>query len=198
MIQTLYEPFKKWSEVGTIWIYSDPHFTDPEMKYLRKNYVGDDEQIQRINSKVGKKDTLIILGDIGNIECVKKLRGYKVLITGNHDSGASNYQSDGKNNLFNEVYCGPLFISEKVLLSHEPILLPFVFNIHGHDHSNWSSNEPYQHLNVCAEHINYTPVNLTSLLKKGITSKVESIHRMTIDAATSRKSIKISNGGKLS
>ena len=65
MIEGLYAPFRKWSETGTVWIYSDPHFADPEMIHLRKNYIGDDEQIARINAKVGRKDTLIILGDIG-------------------------------------------------------------------------------------------------------------------------------------
>lgn len=228
MLTTLYAPFRKWSESGTIWIISDPHLSDPEMVHLRKNYIGDEEQIKRINSKVGKKDTLIILGDVGNVEWVKKLRGYKVLVMGNHDSGATNYlrqkslfmetadfdlvkyaKERGRidyisrsedvsgypvfsgwidNQLFDEVYEGPLFISEKILLSHEPIQLPFAFNIHGHDHSNWSDSlKGFQHLNVCAEHIDYTPVNLTALIKKGIASKVETIHRATIDHATERK-----------
>lgn len=199
MIDSLYEPFKHWSETGTIWIYSDPHFSDEEMVHLRKNYIGDEEQIKRINSKVGKKDTLIILGDIGNIEMVKKLKGYKILIMGNHDSGASNYQrkfweeetEDGRivkkdNRLFDEVYDGPLFIEDKILLSHEPIDLPFTFNIHGHDHSGWSGKDE-RHLNLCAEWIDYTPFNFTSAIKKGLTSKVESIHRIIIDNATERK-----------
>jgi hypothetical protein len=81
------------------------------------------------------------------------------------------------------------------LLSHEPIILPFAFNIHGHDHSNWNSGAR-NHLNVCAEHIDYTPVNLTRLLKTGIASKVETIHRVTIDGATARKRRKEVRHGK--
>ena len=77
MINTLYEPFRKWSEKGAVWIYSDPHFNDDEMKYLRPNYISDEEQVKRINSKVGRCDTIIILGDIGDEEFVKKLRGYR-------------------------------------------------------------------------------------------------------------------------
>lgn len=229
MLNTLYMPFRHWSEEGTIYVYSDPHLSDEEMVHIRKNYIGDEEQIRRINSKVGKKDTLIILGDVGNVEMIKLIRGYKVLVMGNHDSGATNYQrvigpamhyvsldaalearSRGEidvittnrfgyigrkdNRLFDEVYEGPLFISEKILLSHEPIYLPFAFNIHGHDHSNWSSSTPdTHHLNVCAEHIDYTPVNLTSLIKNGVASKVDTIHRETIDNATERKK---KRGGK--
>lgn len=236
MIKTLYSPFRKWTEKGTLWIYSDPHFSDPDMVELRKNYIGDDEQIARINSKVGKNDTIIFLGDIGNEEMIRKIRGYKVLIMGNHDKGASKYErqiatlcvakdfmdknkacdimttkypgwkivigSDvyhkpapferwvvtADNGLFDEVYEGPLFISEKLILSHEPIYLPYAFNIHGHDHSNWHTDD--RHLNVCAEHIDYYPINLDKEIKNGLLSKVESIHRQTIDRATLKKKIK--------
>ena len=76
-----------------IYIISDPHFSDDEIKDLRKDYVGDEEQLARINTKVHKNDLLIILGDVGNVECVKKIKaGYKVLIMGNHDKGKTNYE----------------------------------------------------------------------------------------------------------
>ena len=190
MIESLYEPFRKWTQTGTLWVYSDPHFADEEMVQLRKNYIGDSEQIAKIKAQVGRKDTIIFLGDIGDEECVRKIRGYKVLIMGNHDKGATKYAG-----IFDEVYEGPLFIMEKLLLSHEPISLPFAFNIHGHDHSNWDAGSKH-HLNVCAEHIDYTPVNLTRLLKRGLLSKVESIHRMTIDNATTRKRAREVKHGK--
>jgi calcineurin-like phosphoesterase family protein len=197
------------------------------MVELRKNYIGDDEQVARINAKVGKHDTIIFLGDIGNVEMIRKIRGHKVLIMGNHDKGASKYKrkialcgwakskytkeyvlehmkthypgwvitirdndvfwhAKADNGLFDEVYEGPLFIADKLLLSHEPIDLPFAFNIHGHDHSGWHGQDG-RHLNVCAEHIDYTPVNLNRLLKGGLLSKVDSIHRMTIDKAVEKK-----------
>lgn len=182
MIKTLYPPFRKWTETGTLWAYSDPHFSDPEQVHLRKNYISDDEQVSRINSKVGKKDTIIFLGDIGNEEMIRRIRGYKVLIMGNHDKGATNYTD-----IFDEVYEGPLFIAEKLVLSHEPVILPFAFNIHGHEHCYIFRDH---HLNVCAEHINYYPVNLDREIKRGLLSKVDSIHRITIDRATERKSNK--------
>ena len=183
MYRHLYDQFKHWyREGGSVWFYSDPHFADEEMKYLRANYIGDEAQVKCINSKLGKNDTLVILGDIGDVEWVKKLRGYKVLIMGNHDAGAANYVD-----YFDEVYEGPLFVSDRILLSHEPIDLPFVYNIHGHDHSNWYNHQKNNHLNVCAEHINYTPVNLPSIIKSGALSKIESIHRLTIDGATQSK-----------
>lgn len=223
----LYPCFKHWLEFNNIWLYSDPHFNDPEMVHLRKNYISDEEQVKRINAKVGKKDLLICLGDVGDISFISKLRaGYKVLIKGNHDDkGDSYYQREvierfsnenmteedkalhasafingdketvykiirkyttvEDNHLFDEVYSGPIWIAEKILLSHEPIDVPYAFNIHGHDHSNWFAND--HHLNLCAEHIDYTPVSLVTLVKEGKFAKVDNIHRMTIDRAVEKK-----------
>ena len=94
MYKHLYDKFSGWfhNNRGSVYFYSDPHFNDKEMVFLRKNYIGDEEQIKRINSKIGKYDTLVILGDVGDIEWVRKIRGYKVLVMGNHDAGANNYK----------------------------------------------------------------------------------------------------------
>ena len=214
MIKHLYDEIaKRWHRGGSIWIYSDPHFADVEMKYLRENYIGDEEQVKRINKVLGKKDTIIFLGDIGDESFIKNIKGYKVLIMGNHDKGASNYKRDKvlvptpkemleasngllapeayvDNHLFDEVYEGPLMINDRVILSHEPIPVPeYMFNIHGHDHSNWYRTD--NSLNVCAEHVNYTPVNLIALFKQGLLKDVADIHRETIDRAIKRKIKKI-------
>ena len=179
----LYPVFaEKWLRPGgNIYFYSDPHFADEEMIYLRKNYIGDDEQIARIKKVVHKNDTLIILGDIGDPTPLKNIRCYKVLICGNHDKGVSFYQE-----YFNEVYAGPLFISDRILLSHEPINLPYVLNIHGHDHSNSEQVAP-RHLNLCAEHIDYVPVPFKKIINFGLLKGIPSIHRVTIDNAIIRK-----------
>jgi len=241
MKKHLYEIFAdKWYRGGSIWIYSDPHFGDDEMKHLRKDYIGDDEQVRRINKKVGKNDTIIFLGDIGDVNYIRKIKGYKVLIMGNHDKGVTNYRREVNtvekfsnenmtaedatllnmytmaaingdkqafrkantyvlskyttvetvdNKLFDEVYEGPLMINDKIILSHEPIenLPPYMFNIHGHDHSNWEGGNPNR-MNMCAEFIDYTPVNLKSIIEGGKLKDVPSIHRVAIDRAIKRKS----------
>lgn len=181
MKQHLYQVFaEKWLRPGgAVYFYSDPHFSDEEMKYLRKDYVGDEEQIRRIKSKVHKCDTLIILGDIGDPTPLKQIRCYKVLICGNHDKGASFYKD-----YFHEVYTGPLFISERILLSHEPIHLPFVLNIHGHDHSNWEVKP--NAFNMCAEKIDYTPISFKEVIQTGLLKNIPSIHRVTIDRAIAK------------
>lgn len=175
MIASLYPCFKHWDN-QTIWIYSDPHFNDSGLE-IGINRPTAEEQIKSINSCVGKKDTLIILGDIGDIECAKRLRGYKVLVKGNHDAGSKNFEG-----VFDEVYAGPLFITEKILLTHEPVTIPFIFNIHGHDHSKQATDA--FHLNVCSDVIGYKPINLNQFMKSGALAKVLSVHRQTINKAT--------------
>lgn len=233
MIPGLYKIFDHWHAEGTVYIYSDPHFNDQELVAGVPERPSAEEQVKLINSKVGKKDTLIILGDCGDPAMCAKLRGYKVLIMGNHDAGRSNYERKvvkkiydkehwsksealdkmkqlypgckysinekydfhspfeywevfADNNLFDEVYEGPLMISEKLILSHEPLnAMPWVFNIHGHIH-NKQHKDDANHLNVCSDVINYTPVNLNRLMKRGLTAKIQSVHRQTIDVATKR------------
>ena len=235
-IAGMYKIFDHWHKEGTLWIYSDPHFDDAELAAGVANRPSAEEQVKMINAKVGKKDTIIFLGDIGNVEWVKKIRGYKVLIMGNHDAGRTNYERTtyhemfeadrdeegvrdamarlypncrysveegwgfhapfewwdayADNMLFDEVYEGPVMIGEKLILSHEPVDIPWAFNIHGHDHAGAKRKN---HLNVCADVIGYTPVNMNQFMKSGALSHVETIHRETIDKATERKA---KRGGK--
>ena len=175
---------ERWCK-QTVWVYSDPHFGDEELAAGTPGRPSADEQVTMINSCVGRKDTLIILGDIGDVEYAKKLRGYKVLICGNHDAGRTNYEE-----AFDEIYEGALIIGEKIILSHEPVDIPWLFNIHGHDHAGAVR---VNHLNVCSDVIGYKPINLNQFLKNGPTAKIQSIHRVTIDKATERKK---KRGGK--
>lgn len=162
----------------TVWCISDTHFGDKDLRAGMPNRPSDEELVRRINAKVGRKDTLIVLGDVGDIEFAKKLRGYKVLICGNHDAGATNYEE-----VFDEVYTGPLMIGEKLLLSHEPMSLPWTVNFHGHDHAGTQRRGCY---NFCIDVINYEPINLNQFLKSGIYKDTKSVHRITIDCATKR------------
>jgi calcineurin-like phosphoesterase family protein len=229
-IAGLYKIFDHWHAQGTMWIYSDPHFNDPDLKKGIERPSAD-ELVQKINSKVGRKDTIVILGDICDIEYVKKIRGYKVLIMGNHDSGRTNYERQwwkewfdkdkfqkdeallemqkmypgcrytideeysfhspfeswvitADNMLFDEVYEGPVMIAEKLILSHEPVDVPWAFNILGHDHAG---KKRKSHLNVCSDVIGHVPVNMNQFMKSGALAHIDTIHRDTIDKATERK-----------
>ena len=181
MIAGLYDIFAHWHKQGTVWIYSDTHFNDKELGEGVAARPSAEEHLKLINSKVGKKDTLILLGDVGDIEIARRLKGYKILIAGNHDAGMSNYKE-----VFDEVYAGALIVGEKLILSHEPVDVPWAFNIHGHVHSGEPMSDN-QHFNVCGEARKcYEPVNLNQFMKAGFMAKIQTIHRDTIDKATKR------------
>ena len=249
MLPQLYKTFQDWSAKGSVWVYSDPHFGDSDCKIMDPNWITPEEQVKKINDKVKKDDTLILLGDIGNLEYIKRIKaGYKILISGNHDVGLTNYKktitheikeifaecvdeekykidvaierksfhkylyekypyakiniqeryefhspfhffdATIDNNLFNEVYGGPLFISDKILLSHEPIDIPFGLNIHGHVHDGLGGlSKDNSKYNVCSNCINYEPQNLSEIIKSGCLKNRDTIHRLTIDKATKKK-----------
>lgn len=188
MILTLYEPFRHWSETGSVYILSDPHFGDSDCKLMDPGWIEPEEQVSRINAMVMKNDTFVCLGDVGDASFVKQIKaGKKILLLGNHDK-----KKDYKG-LFDEIYDGPLLIAEKILLSHEPVYgLPWCLNIHGHDHSNMESyKEGCKHLNLAANVCGYTPVSLGKLIKGGILSDVTSIHRITINDRVIEKKEKL-------
>lgn len=178
----VYDTFlRRWENYQTVWVISDTHFGDEELAAGIPGRPSDADLVKMINSKVGRKDVLIHLGDVGDIEFAKQLRGYKVLVMGNHDTGRTNYEG-----IFDEIYEGPVMLGEKLLLSHEPISVPWAFNLHGHIHDSKHKNDKC-HFNVCSDAIGYVPINLNQMLKNGLLSKVETIHRDTINKATDRK-----------
>lgn len=187
MINSLYPIFQHWSERGSVYIISDTHFEDSDCKLMDPNWITPEEQVNIINSIVHKNDTLIHLGDVGNPEWISKLKaGHKVLIMGNHDQSIQKFKP-----YFDEVYSGCLFISDKILLSHELVCgLPWCLNIHGHDHNGV---EPYKegckHINLAANVCGYTPISLGKIIKEGVLSGIDSIHRQTINRATERRII---------
>ena len=233
MIAGLYKIFDHWHAEGTLWIISDFHFGDDDLTTGIPNRPSAADIAQRVNAKCGRKDTLICLGDVGDVEYVKLLRAQrKILIMGNHDAGRTNYErrremvefdadkytkeqvlaemrqrypncrydiqhgynavrapfeywhATADNMLFDEVYEGPLMIAEKLILSHEPVDVPWAYNIHGHDHQG---RKRKNHTNVCVDVTGYQPINMNQWMKSGAMSKVETIHRETIDKATERK-----------
>ena len=78
----------------------------------------------------------------------------------------------------------PLMIAEKLILSHEPVDVPWAYNIHGHDHKGHNRKN---HTNVCVDVTGYQPINMNQWMKSGAMAHVETIHRNTIDKATVRK-----------
>lgn len=187
MINSLYPQFQKWSATGSVYIISDTHFEDSDCKYMDPNWITPQEHMKIIKQNARRGDTLIHLGDVGNPDYLDELKCYKVLISGNHDV-LSKIASH-----FDEVYTGPLFIADRILLSHEPIygLGAFCINIHGHTHDSGDDSfyhaNKYNHINLASNTYNYRVFNLGKEIKNGLLSNIKNYHRCTIDEASLRK-----------
>lgn len=174
---------EKWKNYQTVHILSDTHFGEEDLENAYSFRPKAEDFVKLINSKVGRKDVIICLGDCGDLEYWKMIRGYKVLLMGNHDDSIEKCKM-----VFDEVYRGPLMLGEKLLLSHEPISdIDWALNIHGHVHQGPVSSDPY-HLNInCDARKFYEPFNLNIILKHGPTAHIKSLHRSIIDKATTKK-----------
>lgn len=183
MIKTLYPTFQRWSERGSVWLISDTHFDDPDRDFMGYE-ISTEQHVQYIIETCHKNDTLIHLGDVGNKEYFKKIKSRKVLILGNHDRRPEYYED-----CFDEIYDGPLFVSDKILLSHEPMLGDCWLSIHGHDHSGWTIGS--NHINLAANVVGYKPISLGNIIKMGSLKEIPSIHRIAIDRQKEFKNEKV-------
>lgn len=191
MIKSLYPCFQHWSELGSVYLVSDTHFKDPDRLSMGYNF-SEQDQMYILRDFCHRFDTLVHLGDVGDPEYMKYLHCHKVLIMGNHDQSVEKMEK-----YFDEIYIGPLWISQKLVLSHEPLTLKnwewveeeetcIAFNIHGHNHNNATSNS-YYHLNIAQNVYGYVPLNLNEFIKHGYLKRIKDIHRITIDNAIERK-----------
>lgn len=122
--------------------------------------------IQQWNSVVQKCDMVYVLGDVAfnadALKKVKRLRGQKNLIRGNHDTcGTRTYL---------EYFCGIYGLIKKhgYWMSHAPIHpdeLRGRKNIHGHTHSHCIQLHKESYINVCVEQLNGVPISLEEIYK---------------------------------
>jgi calcineurin-like phosphoesterase family protein len=138
-----------------------------------------DHIIKCWNSVISKRDLVFILGDV-TMEKVRdypildQLKGNKTVVLGNHD------EPQHVKELLKYVnkVAGMIEYKKMVILTHCPIHpsqleFRYSYNIHGHVHENsildpnhdkaWGKLDP-RYINVCAEMINYTPVEFSKLI----------------------------------
>lgn len=114
--------------------------------------------------KLHKDDTFYFLGDFGRptsdtfyelLYIFKTARCHKVAIRGNHDHETETAQLK---QLFDEVYDYPIWISNRIILSHFPCAVwKDQLNIHGHLHG--SVLDSPNHLCASLHVANYQPIN---------------------------------------
>lgn len=152
------------------YVFSDPHFSDKVLvEKVRTQFNNIQEHDEYIIKKWNKTiidnvSKIYVLGDLGGRECIERilpqLKGYKILIKGNHDNLTNTFYRK----YFDEVYDTPIFYHKRIVLSHIPIPVEAgVFNLHGHTHN--ISLDSKWHINVSAERIDYTPQKMNNYIK---------------------------------
>jgi calcineurin-like phosphoesterase family protein len=160
------------------WLISDTHFGHINIiKYENRPFSSVEEMdstlIKNWNASVKKCDKIFVLGDFcfnlskeKTTELLRKLKGYKILVIGNHDNrrSAKSWLEVG----FNEVSIYPIIVDDFYIFSHKPLYMnsniPYI-NVHGHIHSK--NMEGDQFFNVSVEQINYKPI-LFEEIKKNV------------------------------
>lgn len=163
----------------SVFVISDTHFGHKNIIKFEKTQFStieehDETIIRNWNRVVTRKEDVVYhLGDVGLTKgdylksAISRLRGYKILIMGNHDrkNASRQYFLDIG---FDEVYDNPIYYNAKLLLSHEPaqeaFKNPFIHNAHGHLHGSVLALKNF--INVSCKYTNFAPMNIEKILKK--------------------------------
>jgi calcineurin-like phosphoesterase family protein len=179
-----------------IWLTSDSHFNHANIiGYANRPFVNVEDMNEAIidgwNSLVKPQDHVYHLGDVtmdrngsqrqGFIQTIKRLRGHKRLILGNHDHFPMKVYTEAG---FDKIF-GMWGGIERLMLTHAPVhprsIGSAIANIHGHTHISSMLSESYPpvrfkypedtrpetikpYINVCVEATNFLPVPLETIL----------------------------------
>jgi calcineurin-like phosphoesterase family protein len=160
-----------------IFIVSDTHFghsnilkfTGEDGSLIRPQFSSvedmDEQMVDRWNSVVRDQDIIYHLGDVyfeHGHRVLKRLRGRKRLILGNHDNGKASYLQTS----FEKILMWRMFPEFNCVLTHVPIhesgMYKVQYNLHGHIHQNLSPTD--RHINCCVEVQDYTPRCIEELI----------------------------------
>jgi calcineurin-like phosphoesterase family protein len=114
--------------------------------------------IEENNRRAGDNTVVLFLGDVGFVKdfwVLEKMKGYKILIKGNHDR----YKDKVYEKYFKEIYDHPIYTHPRIIFSHVPTLVEDgIINIHGHTHEITLAKDNY--FNICPERTGYQPVTM--------------------------------------
>lgn len=162
----------------SIFVVSDTHFNHANiLKFLDKDgkifrpfscvEEMNETMIDRWNERVRDEDIIYHLGDVyvtngqDANEILKRLRGRKRLVLGNHDNGKDQLLQRH----FQKISIWRMWPEFKLLFTHVPVneqnLRGFI-NVHGHIHQNDSPSELY--FNACVEKTNWAPISVEEII----------------------------------
>jgi calcineurin-like phosphoesterase family protein len=152
--------------MSRVWLMSDLHLGHNSICKYRKTFSSAEEHhntlFENLASTVGKKDSLILLGDVAfTSEWNAKIKtiscAHKMLIMGNHDRDKVSIL-ELADTYDNKVYS--LLSKKNFWLSHAPIHPDEIRNrrgvLHGHTHQYCVSDGRYVNLSV--EQTDYKPI----------------------------------------
>ena len=161
---------------------ADTHFQHNNiLKYERHQFQTIEEHdkfiVDIIKNTVKKDDELYHLGDFSfgktfdfyAADEFKKLPCKKILIAGNHDNGADGLSVRERFlELFDEVHEVPIFLTNRIVLSHFPIPVTLgTLYLHGHLHSSVIDSKNYVNVNIhMTDYKLYSEKKLLSALSK--------------------------------
>lgn len=144
----------------------------------------DETMVENWNSVVKPQDKVYHLGDAvikkKDLSIFDRLNGRKTLVMGNHDI----FYSKEYLKYFDNLRSYKIYPKHGIIFSHIPIYEKqlegrFKYNVHGHLHGNlvgktlykgWFNKKIFipdkRYLNICVEHINYTPISFDEILIK--------------------------------
>ncbi len=161
-----------------IYFIADTHFNHTNIiKYCNRPFKNTNEMneyiIEKWNSIVKDDDIVYHLGDVGFgsvqevQELIKRLKGTKILLRGNHDFkiGTNTWKEIG----FLEVYKKRIILNN-LILTHSPIeeIEKNQINIFGHIHDKPLDQKfnKKNHICVSCDVIDYTPVSIEIIKSK--------------------------------
>jgi len=173
---------RKDEDIHHIHFSADLHFLHPKIVNMCNRPITieehDDWLIDRINSKVGKKDTFYILGDVSmaNKEKTEKLlgrvNGNKILIIGNHDNNILTSTRFSEIKLIKDFnFNSLLYPNIHIVLCHYPFAswnrkTNGAMHLHGHCHGRLDNSINGLSFDIGVDANNYYPLNLEEVLDK--------------------------------
>lgn len=157
-----------------IYFISDLHFGHSyTIEKERKGFNSVDEHnefmINLLKKTLKNDDELWFLGDLGILgeeeaQRFKELSGRKYIILGNHDKCSKNIYKEKYG--FDKIYCHPIYLTKRIVLSHEPIpVTPGTINVHGHLHNSVMKNKN-NYINANIHIQNYEMLKIKEVEKK--------------------------------
>lgn len=158
-----------------IWVGADWHFYTKYNDKLKEN-PNIDKIINNFNRKIKNGDLVIFIGDLydarriynkkemSKLDHIKKLKGYKIFVKGNHDVDPDQAYYD----LGFDLVCTRHEIGNLVF-THEPVAVnENQINIHGHLHycRDYWYIKPTSHIDVYTARFNYKPITVVEAIEK--------------------------------